>query len=116
MYCSGLRWIVLGSFEDHEGFDGIMVGAAGAPYHIEFTRRRRDPVVPSPSEEDLLVLYVPDRQEWDRRCDAMRSAGFSDVPSLNPYWDRQGRSFQDPDGYRVVLQHSDWPTPEPSPS
>lgn len=112
MYCTGLGWSVLGSFADHEGFDGIMVGAAGAAYHVEFTRRRRNPVVPSPSEEDLLVLYLPDREEWDQRCSAMRLAGFTEVPSLNPYWDRRGRSFQDPDGYRLVLQQSDWLTPE----
>lgn len=108
MYCAGLGWVVLGAFEDHEGFDGVMVGAAGAPYHLEFTRRRKGPVAPGPSEEDLVVLYVPDRPDWDQRCAAMRLAGFREVPSLNPYWDRDGRTFQDPDGYRLVLQHADW--------
>ncbi len=24
------------------------------------------------------------------------------------YWDRQGITFEDPDGYRVVLQRTDW--------
>lgn len=114
MYCSGLGWIVLGSFEDHEGFDGVMVGPAGARYHVELTRRRNNPVVPRPTEEDLIVLYVPDREEWDRRCSAMRLAGFREVASLNPYWDHQGHSFQDPDGYRLVLQRSEWLTPERS--
>jgi hypothetical protein len=28
---------------------------------------------------------------------------------FNPYWDRRGRTFADPDGYRVVLQNSPWP-------
>lgn len=26
-----------------------------------------------------------------------------------PYWDRKGKTFEDPDGYRVVLQQSSWP-------
>ncbi len=26
----------------------------------------------------------------------------------NPYWDKLGRTFEDPDGYRVVLQNADW--------
>jgi hypothetical protein len=39
----------------------------------------------------------------------MRAAGFPPVPSFNPYWDRDGLTFEDPDGYRVVLQHGAWP-------
>jgi hypothetical protein len=31
------------------------------------------------------------------------------VPSANPYWDRKGRTFEDVDGYRVVLQNDVWP-------
>jgi hypothetical protein len=38
----------------------------------------------------------------------MLTAGFQAVPSYNPYWDRQGRTFADIDGYRVVLQNSAW--------
>jgi hypothetical protein len=26
-----------GRFEDHAGFDGVMLGEPGAPYHFEFT-------------------------------------------------------------------------------
>jgi hypothetical protein len=38
----------------------------------------------------------------------MTSAGFREVPSNNPYWDLQGRTFEDIDGYRVVLQNAAW--------
>jgi len=31
------------------------------------------------------------------------------VASFNPYWERAGRTFEDPDGYRVVFQNSSWP-------
>jgi hypothetical protein len=30
------------------------------------------------------------------------------VKAFNPYWDRKGRTFADPDGYRVVLQNAAW--------
>ena len=30
------------------------------------------------------------------------------VKAFNPYWDKQGQTFVDPDGYRVVLQHASW--------
>lgn len=38
----------------------------------------------------------------------MADAGHEPVPAFNPYWDRQGVTFEDPDGYRVVLQRTDW--------
>lgn len=108
MYCRGLGYRVLGSFENHAGFDGIMVGAAGAAHHFEFTQCRDHPVAPSPTQEDLIVLYVPGAEEWRIACERMAAAGFRPVASFNPFWDVRGRTFEDPDGYRIVLQQSDW--------
>jgi hypothetical protein len=99
---------VVGSFEDHAGFDGVMLGAAGSAYHFEFTRCRAHPVPPSPTAEDLVVLYVPDAAEWEAACAGMRVAGFREVASFNPYWEARGRTFEDPDGYRTVLQRAPW--------
>jgi hypothetical protein len=39
-YLEGLGLNKLGSFENHEGFDGVMLGSPGAPYHLEFTHQR----------------------------------------------------------------------------
>jgi catechol 2,3-dioxygenase-like lactoylglutathione lyase family enzyme len=108
MYCAGLGLSVLGSFEDHQGFDGVMLGAPAAPYHFEFTTCGAHPLVPRPTAEDLVVLYLPDRREWERRCGEMRAAGFRQVASFNPYWEVRGCTFEDPDGYRTVLECSDW--------
>jgi hypothetical protein len=36
----------------------------------------------------------------------MMAAGYWPVASFNPYWDRSGRTFEDSDGYRVVLQNA----------
>ncbi len=30
------------------------------------------------------------------------------VASFNPYWDACGQTFEDPDGYRIVLQNAEW--------
>jgi catechol 2,3-dioxygenase-like lactoylglutathione lyase family enzyme len=108
MYCRGLGLQVLGSFDDHEGFDGVMVGVKGAGFHIEFTRSRGHPVAPAPTPEDLLVFYLPDLDEWQAACERTVAAGFRPIASFNPYWDRQGRTFEDADGYRVVLQRARW--------
>ncbi|WP_436180132.1 VOC family protein [Acidovorax sp. LjRoot66] len=59
-------------------------------------------------------FYVPDAQAWQARCDATRSAGFVEVPSFNPYWNQSGRTFEDPDGYRVVIQCAAWGAPNPA--
>jgi catechol 2,3-dioxygenase-like lactoylglutathione lyase family enzyme len=108
MYCRGLGYVVLGSFEDHEGFDGVMVGAPDGGYHFEFTCHRAHPVQPTPTVEDLSVLYVPDVDDWQAACARMIAAGFRPVAAFNPYWEARGRTFEDGDGYRVVLQNAEW--------
>ncbi len=107
-YVVGLGLEKLGSFENHDGFDGVMVGAPEAPYHLEFTHQRGYAVGGAPTKDNLLVFYLPDDGEWTSAVDGMVAAGYTPVPSLNPYWDRSGRTFEDPDGYRVVLQNAAW--------
>lgn len=108
MYQAGLGLVRIGHFDDHDGFDGVMLGLPGKGYHIEFTYCRAHPVAPAPTPEDLLVFYLPNRDEWESRCQAMLNAGFKRVSSLNPYWERDGRTFEDHDGYRVVIQCAEW--------
>lgn len=107
-YCEGLGLDLLFRFENHDGFDGIMIGRRGAPYHLEFTRARYDPTDAVPGSDNLLVFYLPQQSEWVAAVDRMRLAGFQPVPAFNPYWDLSGVTFEDPDGCRVVLQQADW--------
>jgi len=99
----------LDSFEDHEGFDGVMIGGAGGAFHLEFTRFRRHALQPAPTAEDLLVFFyaasAPDRTAT---CARMVAAGFEPVASFNPYWERRGQTFRDPDGYRVAIHRGPW--------
>ncbi len=108
MYRAGLGLSRVGSFFNHGGFDGVMLGTPGGAYHFEFTYCRTHPVPPTPTAEDLLVFYVPDEADWQARCEAMLAAGFVQVPSLNPWWDARGRTFADHDGYRVVIERAAW--------
>ncbi len=109
MYAEGLGFSILGHFEDHDGFDGVILGHPGQPYHLEFTRQRGQQVGNAPTKEHLLVFYLPDEREWRAACKRMEKAGFQQVASHNPYWDRSGRTFEDLDRYRVVLQNAGWP-------
>lgn len=108
MYRVGLGLNLLGHFEDHQGFDGIMIGSLSCPYHFEFTQESGVDAPRSPSPEMLLVFYYPDSKEWESIKSQMAQAGFKLVRSHNPYWDQNGCTFEDPEGYRVVLSNHDW--------
>ena len=98
----------IGSFQDHEGFDGVMLELPGASYHLEFTRQRGHIAGRAPTHENLLVFYLPSREEWQATIDRMVAAGYAPMAAYNPYWARSGCTFEDPDGYRVVFQNADW--------
>jgi catechol 2,3-dioxygenase-like lactoylglutathione lyase family enzyme len=107
-YEQGLALMLLCSFQNHEGFDGMMFGQEGSPYHLEFTRAHGHMAGRAPTPDNLLVFYFPNRDEWKAAVQRMRDAGFDPVPAFNPYWDRKGVTFEDPDGYRIVLQQEAW--------
>jgi len=102
-YCDGLGFEVLLKFAEHEGFDGIMLGHKGVAYHLEFTRNRAHDAGRAPTQDNLLVFYLPDGDAYLTAVSRIEGAGFPAVVSFNPYWDRYGKTFEDPDGYRVVL-------------
>jgi catechol 2,3-dioxygenase-like lactoylglutathione lyase family enzyme len=108
-YRDGLGFAVVGGFTGHDGFDGLMLGHPGAAYHLEFTRKAGHPAGKAPTQDNLLVFYLPDRGQWQGAVDRLLGLGHRPVPSFNPYWDRNGATFEDPDGYRVVLYHGAWP-------
>jgi catechol 2,3-dioxygenase-like lactoylglutathione lyase family enzyme len=107
-YRDGLGLKVLFQFQDHDGFDGVMLGRPGAPYHFEFTTAHGHRAGRAPTQDNLLVFYVPDQDEWEQAIRKMESAGFAPVASFNPYWDVSGRTFEDPDGYRIVIERNRW--------
>ena len=110
-YREGLGFDRICGFLNHDGFDGVMLGLPDASYHLEFTHAHGHTVGRAPSSDNLLVLYLPNRAQWDAAVMRLRQHGHHPVPSFNPYWDRQGLTFEDPDGYRVVLQNAAWDPP-----
>ena len=102
-YRDGLGFEVLGSFADHQGFDGVMLGHKSAGYYLEFTRHREHDAGRAPTQDNLLIFYLPDSDSYAGALARMEDSGFPPVASFNPYWDQCGKTFEDPDGYRVVL-------------
>ena len=101
----GLGFERLDGFEDHAGFDGVILGRPGAPWHLEFTHRRGHAAPGAPSPEHLMVFYLPDADDWRSAVDRLRAVAGDPVEPGNPYWAR-GATFADPDGYRVTLMNA----------
>lgn len=55
------------------------------------------------------MFYLPDARDFVAAVARLERAGHQAVLAFNPYWDRNGKTFEDPDGYRVVLQNATWP-------
>ncbi|HWF21987.1 MAG TPA: VOC family protein [Acidimicrobiales bacterium] len=97
----GLRH--LGGFDDHEGYSGAFVGVEGADWHLEFTSQAGGSAVGTPTDEDLLVLYLSTEQ-FHAAGARLKDAGVQTLPHENPYWAQASALvFRDPDGYLLVL-------------
>ena len=107
-YGEGLGLEQLAAFRNHNGFDGVMLGRPQAPHHLEFTHQPGHGAGRAPMADNLLVLCLPRADEWQAAVPRLEAAGFAAVPAHNPYWDYLGRTAEDPDGYRVVLQQAEW--------
>ncbi|RKT06220.1 catechol 2,3-dioxygenase-like lactoylglutathione lyase family enzyme [Streptomyces sp. 3211.6] len=108
-YVDGLGLDVLWRTSGHVPgeHDLVMVGPAGGGWHFELTRDPENPVEPSPTVDDLFVVYLgqdPDAALVRRLIEC----GGEQVPSNNPYWDEYGVTIADPDGYRLVLCSRTW--------
>jgi catechol 2,3-dioxygenase-like lactoylglutathione lyase family enzyme len=105
-YKDGLGLEIIGSFKDHAGYDGVMFGLPDADYHLEFTQHKNGGSYPPPSEDNLLVFYIPDKEARDRIARNLHEMGFPSVPPENPYWEKNGITIEDPDGWRIVLMNT----------
>ena len=108
MYTEGLGLQILTSFKDHAGFDGIMLGSDNVDYHFEFTFEKAQQAPHSNSAENLIVFYMGDMQQAEKYKKQMIAVGFKLVRSHNPYWDENGLTLEDFEGYRIVLCHHHW--------
>jgi len=105
-YEKGLGLKRVGEFYNHEDYDGVMFGLPNQAYHLEFTQFKQKTEVSVPSKDDLLVFYFPNRMERDFIAKRLLSMGYQKTEPDNPYWKRGGITFEDPDGFGVVLMNS----------
>ena len=108
MYKEGLGFEILSKFKDHDGFDGIILGNMNSTYHLEFTQNKAFKVMGASTEENMIVFYIENQIDYANICSNMERSGFKKVDSVNPYWDLSGSSYEDPEGYRIVIQNGKW--------
>jgi hypothetical protein len=97
---------LLGSFADHDGYDGVIFGLPDERAQLELVRSPHGDV-PVPTNEDALVLYHRSVGSASDLVDRLQQAGtveVTDDPTENPYWSRRAaRCYVDPDGYRLIV-------------
>jgi catechol 2,3-dioxygenase-like lactoylglutathione lyase family enzyme len=103
-YRDGLGLPEIGGFRDHDGYDGVFLDLPGSGAHLELTAGGGHGA-PAPHPESLLVLYLGDDETLRS---AARRLGIDPVAPANPYWAEHGLTFEDPDGFRVVLVPERW--------
>ncbi|MFF4340822.1 VOC family protein [Kitasatospora sp. NPDC001540] len=87
--------------------DLVMVGLPGGSWHFELARDPERPVEPTPTVEDLFVLYLGGPVD-EALVERLVEAGGTRVAAHNPYWDEHGVTVRDPDGYDLVLCSRSW--------
>ncbi|MEC3884258.1 VOC family protein [Halobacillus litoralis] len=105
-YESGLGLERLTDFSGHRGYEGVVYGLPGLPYHLEFTRHEAGSPCPAPTKDNLLVFYIENRDEVLNTAERLQDMGYKEVESENPYWKEKGITIEDPDGWRVVLMNT----------
>src|SRR6188472_2252394 len=102
-YRDGVGLTEVGGFRDHAGYDGVFLAVPGTGTHLELTSGGGHPV-PASHPESLLVLYLGDEEA----VGAVAARLGDPVRPANPYWAEHGLTFEDPDGFRVVLVPERW--------
>ena len=93
---------VLGEFKDHQNYNGVFLGIPGESWHLEFTVSSDDPTH-TPDNDDLLVFYAESIEEFNRIKERFIANRAKHVKPKNPYWEKNGITFEDPDGFRIVI-------------
>jgi hypothetical protein len=92
----------LGGFKDHEGYEGAFIGMKDSDWHLEFTVSEDEPDHRS-DEDDLLVFYAGSTDEYNKIIALFGEHDAPEVVPKNPFWEENGTTFEDPDGFKVVI-------------
>nr|WP_321357509.1 VOC family protein [uncultured Draconibacterium sp.] len=95
---------VLGSFKDHDNYDGVFLGKHGQNWHLEFTKSLTK-ANHKFDADDILVFYTEQATEYDKILEKINFYGIEIIMPENPYWRNNGVMIKDPDGYSIVISN-----------
>lgn len=101
-YTKILNLDILGDFKNHNGYDGLFIGKANTDWHLEFTTSS-DEVNHQFNEDDCLVFYPETQDEYEAVIKNLEFYRIEPIQAKNPYWNINGISFLDPDGFVVIV-------------
>lgn len=92
----------LGGFQNHNNYDGVFIGKSGLDWHFEFTQSetKANHIF---DEDDVIVLYPKTILDYNELIKKLLRHNISSINAVNPFWNENGKMFQDPDGYRIVV-------------
>ena len=101
-YCDILNLEVLGSFENHDSYNGVFIGKPDAGWHLEFTESN-EKAKHLFDEDDILVFYPENKDGYDKIIEKISKTGIKKIKPVNPYWEKNGIMIEDPDGYKILV-------------
>lgn len=105
-YRDRLGFPEIARFENHDGYDGVILEIPGTSTHLELTAGG-DHSPPAPHPESLIVLFLESQAAIELLAGQL---GQPNIVPANPYWQLHAKAFLDPDGFQVLLALSDDPT------
>ncbi len=107
-YIDVLGFELLGSFENHNNYDGIFIGKPNLDWHLEFTKSK-EIVEFNFAEEDYLVFYSENKIEYQIIIDRIIKNKIEFIKSKNPFWNDPeisgGKIILDPDGFGIIISN-----------
>lgn len=95
---------IIGTFESHGSYSGLFLGLKDQSWHLEFTVSDKVPDH-KPDEDDLLVFYTDTEAQYHKLVQRFAAEGIEPVNPKNSYWNENATTYQDPDGFRVVISY-----------
>ena len=101
-YTNILGLEILGSFKNHNNYDGVFLGKKDQSWHLEFTTSLTK-VDHKFDTDDILVFYPEQIYEYDKIIERITYFDIVRIIPENPYWITNSVMIKDPDGYCIAI-------------
>ncbi|AXG73493.1 VOC family protein [Flavobacterium arcticum] len=103
-YTNILDLEILGSFNNHDNYDGVFIGLKDMSWHLEFTKS--DEIVNHKfNDDDILVFYPETDISYSMIIENINIYQIKKLNPKNPYWNLNGILIQDPDGFNIIISN-----------